>query len=53
MNKLILLIGISLVLLAGCRQQQADLPRLVELQWHMLEQQCLGRGARSVLSVHV
>ena len=31
MNKLILLIGISLVLLAGCRQQQADLPRLVEL----------------------
>ena len=31
MNKSILLIGISLVLLAGCRQQQADLPRLVEL----------------------
>ena len=31
MRKLILMIGISLVLLAGCRQQQADLPRLVEL----------------------
>jgi len=31
MNKSILLIGICFLLLAGCRQQQADLPRLVEL----------------------
>ena len=31
MQKLILLIGICFLLLAGCRQQQADLPRLVEL----------------------
>ena len=31
MSKSILLIGICFLLLAGCRQQQADLPRLVEL----------------------
>ena len=31
MRKLILLIGICFLLLAGCRQQRADLPRLVEL----------------------
>ena len=31
MQKLLLLISVCALLLAGCRQQQADLPRLVEL----------------------
>ena len=31
MRMLLLLISVCALLLAGCRQQQADLPRLVEL----------------------